>query len=81
MTVIHNYNVEQIKEIHTNPELKRRLFADVKEGEDMSLENKQFNIRMGMNTGSVVAGVIGTKKVSFQSYNFAKHIIVEIVRL
>nr|CAG4717971.1 unnamed protein product [Naegleria fowleri] len=65
MTVIHNYNVEQIKEIHTNPELKRRLFADVKEGEDMSLENKQFNIRMGMNTGSVVAGVIGTKKFAY----------------
>ncbi|KAG2386921.1 hypothetical protein C9374_001956 [Naegleria lovaniensis] len=65
MTVIHNYNVEQIKEIHNNPELKRRLFADAKEGEDMSLENKQLNIRMGMNTGGVVAGVIGTKKFAY----------------
>lgn len=50
--------------------------------EDFNTENnKNIRIRIGINTGSVVAGVIGTKKFSFDLWGDAVNVRKEIVMI
>lgn len=51
-SVVHHYNAEMIKEEH-----EKNVKKYDENGEEISVESRQINIRVGMNTGPVVAGV------------------------